>query len=67
MSDPRYPEIEVQLAGVDGNAFSIIGHVRRALRRGGVPTDEQNEFFTEATSGDYDHVLQTCMKWVTCN
>jgi hypothetical protein len=22
------------------------------------------QFQTEATSGDYDHLLRTCMKWV---
>jgi hypothetical protein len=25
---------------------------------------ERAAFQAEATSGDYDHLLQTCMKWV---
>ena len=29
-----------------------------------VPREEQEEFMEEATSGDYDHLLQTVMKWV---
>ena len=56
--------IEVELTGVNGNAFSILGTVARALKKGGATSDEIEEFRTEAMSGDYDHLLQTCMKWV---
>lgn len=56
--------IDVQLTGNDGNAMSIMANVRKALRRGGVTTEECDEFMREAMSGDYDHVLSTCMKWV---
>ena len=64
MSDVKYPEIEVQLTGQDGNAFMIIGRVARELRRAGVSSEEIKEFQSEATSGDYDHVIQTAMAWV---
>lgn len=60
---PKYPNITVQLTGTDGNAFAIIGQVRQALRRG-VGPEAEAEFTAEATRGDYDHVLQTCMTWV---
>jgi hypothetical protein len=60
----KFPEIEVELTGGDGNAMAIIGKVRRALRRAGVDKAEVDKFTDEATSGDYDHVLQTCMQWV---
>ena len=63
----KYPNIHVQLVGEDGNAFSIIGRVRKALNRSGVSGDEVKEFAADAMSGDYDHVLQTCMKWVNTN
>ena len=62
--DVKYPEIVVQLSGEDGNAFSIIGRVSKALRRAGVASTEVDKFTTDAMSGDYDHVLQTAMKWV---
>lgn len=65
MSDVKYPEIEVQLTGEDGNAFAIIGRVARAMRYAGVKQTEISEFNKDAMSGDYDHVLQTAMKWVT--
>ena len=60
----KHPEIEVELTGTDGNAFAILGKVQRELKRGGVPKAEVDEFVAEATSGDYDHLLQTAMQWV---
>ena len=60
---PKY-DIEVELTGSDGNAFSILGKVARALRRSGATDDEVKAFNTEATSGDYDKLLQVCMAWV---
>lgn len=61
---PRYPDIEVQLTGEDGNSFFIVGRVRMALRDNGVDSVAIRDFTEEATSGDYDHMLQTVMKWV---
>lgn len=63
--DPKYPEVAVEIIGQDGNAFSIIGKVKQALREAEVPREEITKFATEAMSGDYDHLLQTVMKWVT--
>lgn len=65
--DIKYPEIEVQLVGEDGNAFAIMGRVTKAMRRAGLPKAEIDLFHEECTSGDYPHLLQTCMKWVSCN
>ena len=64
---PKYPEIEVQLTETDGNAFAILGKVFKAMRKGGLGKEEVEAFKKEATNGDYDHLLQTCMQWVTCN
>ena len=65
-TQPRYPEIFVQLSGEDGNAFAILGRTTRALRQAGLDQDEIDEYYTEATAGDYDHLLQTTMRWVDC-
>lgn len=62
---PKHPNIHVRLSGEDGNAFSIIGRVTRAMKDEGLDTEEVNAFRDEAMSGDYDNVLQTCMKWVS--
>lgn len=60
----RYPKIKVKLVGTDGNAFSVMGNVRKALRKGGVPQEEIEAFSAEAMSGDYNNLLATCMRWV---
>ena len=64
MLEVKYPNVKVKLVGEDGNAFAILGRVSKALRRAGVPGDEVSAFFAEATQGDYDSLLRTCMAWV---
>lgn len=53
---------EVKLSGTDGNAFALIGTVRAAIRKSDHP-ELAAEFVAEAMSGDYDHVLQTCLEY----
>ena len=60
----KYPDITVKLVGNDGNVFVILGAVTKALRKNHISETEINQFIDEATSGDYDNLLQTCMKWV---
>jgi len=50
--------------GEDGNAFAVLARVRKALKESGVPQAEVEEFTKEAMSGDYNHLLMTCMEWV---
>ena len=61
----KYPEIEVQLSGEDGNAMAIMARVTSALRRAGVSQEERDAYYAESTSGDYDNLLATAMRWVT--
>ena len=61
----KYPGIEVQLIGEDGNAFFIVGRVVRAMKRAGVPMSVVEEFRAEALSGDYNNVLNTVQKYVS--
>lgn len=61
--EPKF-DIDVQLSGRDENAFFIIGRVSMALARAGATKEQVSEFRDDAMSGNYDHVLQTCMKWV---
>lgn len=60
---PKYPEINIQLTGHDGNAFYIIGRCLEAMRRAELSEEERDKFQAEATSGNYDHLLTTCIKW----
>ena len=65
MSEPRYPDVVVQLTGIDGNAFTILGTIQKALKQAGVEKSEIDAYFTDSTAGDYDHLLRTAMEWVT--
>ena len=56
-------DVVVKLVGTDGNAFAILGKVHNALVRAG-HKDLAKQYMAEATSGDYDHLLQTSMKYV---
>ena len=51
------------LVGINGNAFSILGICLRAMRQAGLSKEERDKFYAEATSGNYDHLLMTCMEW----
>ena len=53
----------VQLTGEDGNAFAILARVRRAISNSNHP-ELAEPFMQEATASDYDHLLQTCMRYV---
>lgn len=63
MTEPRYPDITIPLTGEDGNVFFIMGRCTKALRRAGAEKSEIKEFTNQMTAGDYDHALQTVMKW----
>jgi len=57
------PRPKVKLVGEDGNAFAILGRVRRAMKDAGWNKEAIEQFTNEATSGDYNNLLQTVMKY----
>lgn len=63
MMQPRYPEISIKLVGEDGNAFAILGKCRAVMPAHGLSPEEIDAFFAEASSGDYNHLLQVCLRW----
>lgn len=54
----------VQLSGRNGNAHAILGRVRTALLDAGYSKADIDLYTAEATSDDYDHLLQVTMEWV---
>lgn len=60
----KFPHVKVRLTDEDGNAFSIIAMVSKAMRKAKVSEADIDQFKKEAMSGDYDHLLQTTMKTV---
>jgi hypothetical protein len=63
---PKFPDafVAVDIDGPDGNAFVILGRTKRALTEAGASIDECNKFMAEATSGDYEHLLNVVSDWV---
>lgn len=60
---PKF-DVQVPLVGEDGNAFAILGRVRRALRKAGATPEELQQYSDEATAGDYNDLLRVTMEWV---
>ncbi|MGJ8665156.1 MAG: hypothetical protein ACSHW7_02220 [Patiriisocius sp.] len=51
--------VNLDLDGVNGNTFFIMGAFKRQAKREGWTQDEINEVLKEAKSRDYNHVLST--------
>ena len=54
--------IKVRIIGADGNVFYLLSICRKSLIRAG-KYELWNEFYKEATSGDYNHALATIADW----
>ena len=61
MENPKKPM--VRLTGIDGNAFSIMGVVSRALRKAGFPEDHIDKYMQESMAGDYNNLLVVAHKY----
>lgn len=49
--------IDLELAGLDGNAFALMGAFKQAARRQGRKHEEIKAVLDDCMSGDYDHLL----------
>jgi hypothetical protein len=56
-------DVRVKLIGEDGNAFAILDLVKKSLKKAGYQ-ELADEYFEEATKGDYNHLLRTTMDYV---
>ena len=65
MSSVKYPEIEVQITGNDGNAYAIMSSIQKAMRRAEIPQHEIEQYLNQSMSGGYDNLLRVAMNWVT--
>ncbi len=54
----------VRLTGQDGNAFAVMGTVKKALKKAGYPKEEVDKYLEESMSGDYNNLLVVAQKWV---
>ena len=51
--------VNLDLVGVNGNAYMVMGVFRRQAVRDGWSKEEIDAVLTEAKSSDYDHLLAT--------
>ena len=63
MRTPDASWLDINKPG-DGNAFSIMGRVKQALKRAGADKEYIDEYLSKATSGDYDNLLVVSMGYV---
>lgn len=57
-------KVDMQLVGLDGNAFCLMGAFSKNARNQGWTKDEIDLVLTEAQSDDYDHLLCTLMSHI---
>lgn len=50
--------VELELVGLDGNAYALMGAFAHAARKQGIPGEEIEAVMTDCRSADYDHLLQ---------
>ena len=56
-------KVRLNLVGLDGNAFALLGAFSRAAREQGWDGAAVKAVLDEASAGDYDHLLQTLIKY----
>lgn len=54
-------KVHLNLVGLDGNAFSLMGTFSRQARREGWSKEEIDSILTDCKSGDYNHLLCVLM------
>lgn len=61
----KYPYITIDLAEVTGeNALTIIGKVSAILKENGSDKCEIDALYAQATSGNYENVLNVCRQYI---
>ena len=55
-------QIDLELVGLDGNAFALMGAFSKQAKREGWTEEEIKSVLDECKKGDYNHLLQTLIK-----
>ena len=63
MSNP-ITDVHVDFSNQDGNAFAILGTVSKSMKRAGIEKEIIDQFYKDATSSDYDHLLEVVSEYV---
>lgn len=54
-------KIKLELVGLDGNAFALMGAFQQQARKEKWTQDEIHSVLNECQQGDYNHLLRTLM------
>lgn len=60
-----FKHVRVNMRGVDGNAFNIMGVTINAMASAGVDPEYRKVYKSWAMSGDYENLLRVTALWVT--
>jgi len=55
--------VKMELVGIDGNAFALMGAFSKNAERQGWSEEEIGLVLDECRSSDYNHLLQTLIKF----
>ena len=56
------------LVGIDGNAYSVMGYVIKAMKRERFSKSEIDDYQGDAKGGDYNHLLSVSAEMIEkCN
>lgn len=55
-------KVTLELEGLDGNAFAILGAFTKAAKMQNIPKEDIDAVIEKAMSGDYNHLIQTIME-----
>jgi len=58
-------KVNLNLVGIDGNAFAIMGAFKKQAKKENWTTEEIKEVLDKAMSGDYNNLIRTIME--RCN
>lgn len=62
---PMFPQIKLNLNSPSGNAFEIIGTVKRALETAGITNGMITSILEEMKSSDYGHLCEIAGQIIT--
>jgi hypothetical protein len=57
-----HKKVKLDLVSLDGNAFNLLGQFQRAARKQGWSQQEIDVVIAQATSSNYDHLLQVLIE-----
>jgi len=55
-------KVKLELVGLNGNSFALMGAFQRAAKQQGWTRDEVNAVLDQCKAGDYDHLLNVLVE-----